>query len=36
MPAGQRAMAGVLMPPSYAVTLWRRQGVLLTLAQGRA
>ena len=34
MTAGQQAMSGVAMPPSWSNTLYFRNGVLLALAQG--
>ena len=33
MPAGQCAISGVVMPPSWTQCLYSRNGVLLTLAQ---
>ena len=36
MPAGQWAISGVLMPPSWTQCLYSRKGVLLTLAQASA
>ena len=35
MPAGQWAISGVLMPPSWTQCLYSRNGVLLTFAQPR-
>ncbi len=35
MPAGQCAIRGVAMPPSWVQCLYSRKGVLLTFAQPR-